>query len=169
MIALRWNHSVPRSIASLLTAVGFTRVSIGPPMSVIERGAKASCSSSIRATAASTGTEGWHNRHDVRVGAERVQHVDHVINVVVEIEGARGRRYHGGINPIGDVDVAPREHRLDRTPKQSGIVARHGSDDEEPRLWPGLMHLLPEVEQVTEGARPHDLLGHLHGHSVKDG
>src|SRR5215212_7550800 len=99
MIALCRNQSVPRSMASLLTAVGFTRVSIGPPMRIIDRGAKASCSSSISATAASTGTEGWHTANDMRVGAERVQHVDHVIDVVVEIEGARDGGHHGGIGP----------------------------------------------------------------------
>ena len=35
----RRNQSMPRSSASVFTAVGFSRVSIGPPISVIERGA----------------------------------------------------------------------------------------------------------------------------------
>ena len=50
---------MPFSSASLLTAVGFERVSIGPPISVIERGANLSPRASISATAASTGTDGW--------------------------------------------------------------------------------------------------------------
>ena len=59
VMQLRRNQSVPRSIASWLTAVGLRRVSIGPPISVIERGAQGSDSASMRAMAAMTGTDGW--------------------------------------------------------------------------------------------------------------
>ena len=60
MMVLRRNQSVPRASASLLTAVGASRVSIGPPISVIVSGRSGSRSSDISATAASTGTDGWH-------------------------------------------------------------------------------------------------------------
>lgn len=42
------------------TAVGATRVSIGPPIRVIVRGWHGSLSAAIIATAASVGTQGWH-------------------------------------------------------------------------------------------------------------
>ena len=54
------NQSRSCCSASLLTAVGLTRVSIGPPISVIVAGRRRSPRASISATAASTGTDGWH-------------------------------------------------------------------------------------------------------------
>ncbi len=54
------NHWLPRFSASRLTAVGERRVSIGPPISVMVVGTRASPSASIRATAAISGTAGWH-------------------------------------------------------------------------------------------------------------
>ena len=53
------NHSMPRSSASRLTAVGLSRVSIGPPMRIIEAGEAGSFIFSMQATATETGTEGW--------------------------------------------------------------------------------------------------------------
>ena len=47
------------SAASVFTAVGLTRVSIGPPISVIVAGRCASSRASMSATAATTGTAGW--------------------------------------------------------------------------------------------------------------
>ncbi|MNY73180.1 hypothetical protein D3C86_2119110 [compost metagenome] len=58
MMTLSRNHSIGRSLASRLTAVGLMRVSIGPPISVIDAGDSGSSAASIRATAASTGTAG---------------------------------------------------------------------------------------------------------------
>ena len=60
VMTLRRNQSVPRRSASVLTSVGLTRVSIGPPISTMEWGTQGSSSASMRATAAITGTEGWH-------------------------------------------------------------------------------------------------------------
>ncbi len=59
MTVLR-NQSMPRSWASLFTPVGLRRVSIGPPISVIDVGTKGSRRASMIETAATTGTEGWH-------------------------------------------------------------------------------------------------------------
>ena len=50
---------MPRFSASLLTAVGLRRVSIGPPIRIMLRGAQGSFAAFISDTAASTGTEGW--------------------------------------------------------------------------------------------------------------
>ena len=60
VMTLLRNQSMPRSSASLLTAVGLRRVSIGPPISVIDGGTQGSSSASISETAAITGTDGWH-------------------------------------------------------------------------------------------------------------
>ena len=53
------NQRIPLSWATVFTAVGLLRVSIGPPMSVAESGTSGLPSSSIRAIAAIAGTEGW--------------------------------------------------------------------------------------------------------------
>ena len=59
-MTLRRNQSVPRSSASVLTTVGLMRVSTGPPARISDSGTSGSPSASIRAVAASTGTDGWH-------------------------------------------------------------------------------------------------------------
>ena len=48
-----------RDWASWLTWVGLRRVSIGPPIRVIEAGRHGSSMAAMRAAAARTGTEGW--------------------------------------------------------------------------------------------------------------
>lgn len=58
-IRLFWNHSMPFSVARLLTWVGLRRASIGPPIITSERGVGSSLLA-ISDTAASTGTVGWH-------------------------------------------------------------------------------------------------------------
>ena len=70
MMQWRSNHSMPRSSASRLTAVGERRVSIGPPIRIIERGVMGSFSASMRAMAAITGTEGWQTAITCRSGPE---------------------------------------------------------------------------------------------------
>ena len=60
MMTLAANQSVPRSSASEFTTVGFSRVSIGPPIKVMLCGTSGSPSASMSDTAAITGTEGWH-------------------------------------------------------------------------------------------------------------
>ena len=47
-------------MAKLLTSVGASRVSIGPPIKVMLRGVAALLSAFISAVAAKTGTAGWH-------------------------------------------------------------------------------------------------------------
>ena len=53
------NHSMGRSLASLLTPVGLTRQSTGPAIRVSVRGCAGWSSSAISATAASAATHGW--------------------------------------------------------------------------------------------------------------
>ena len=59
-MTLRLNQLWGRSVASVLTAVGASRVSIGPPIMVSVSGRAGCLSSFISATAASAGTDGWH-------------------------------------------------------------------------------------------------------------
>ena len=42
----------------------------------------------MRATAASTGTDGWHTAIDMAIAAEAMKHADDVVDVIVEIETA---------------------------------------------------------------------------------
>ena len=61
VMTLLRNQSMPRCIGQLVDLGRIDpRVSIGPPISTIEFGTCGSPSASMRATAASTGTEGWH-------------------------------------------------------------------------------------------------------------
>ena len=53
------NHIIELRIARSLGVVGLTRVSIGPPIRVIDRGWRGSLSAAISAAAAITGTDGW--------------------------------------------------------------------------------------------------------------
>ncbi len=59
-MTVRSNQSSVCASANLLTAVGLTRVSIGPPIRIIEAGWQGSPAAAISDTAASTGTDGWH-------------------------------------------------------------------------------------------------------------
>jgi hypothetical protein len=66
--------------------------------------------SSITATAASTGTDGWQTpTHGCR--DRGVQHRNDVVDVIVEIEAAFGERHHAGVDPVGDVDLGFRQQR----------------------------------------------------------
>ena len=86
MIVLRRNHSVPRASASWFTAVGASRVSIGPPISVIV--ARRERIAVLREQR--DGREHRHrrlaDRHHMRVRTEVMQDLDQVVDVVVEVE-----------------------------------------------------------------------------------
>ncbi len=58
-IRVRSNQASDLDVASSFTAVGLSRVSIGPAISVIERGVAGLRSCDITATAASVCTQGW--------------------------------------------------------------------------------------------------------------
>ena len=57
-MTLSWNHDSGWRVARLLTEVGDSRVSIGPPIIVIDFGSGSPCAA-ISEIAASTGTVGW--------------------------------------------------------------------------------------------------------------
>ena len=59
-MTLFWNQPCGRWVASVLTAVGASRVSIGPPIMVSVLGRHLALSAPMIAVAAKAGTEGWH-------------------------------------------------------------------------------------------------------------
>ena len=61
------------------------RVSMGPPVRIIDRGL---FSASMRAMAAITGTAGWQTAITLQIRPEGAEHVDQVIDVIVEVEAA---------------------------------------------------------------------------------
>ena len=62
---------MPRFSASMLTCVGLTRVSIGPPISVMDARRVRVVLGFHRATAAITGTEGWQTAITCTSGPEQ--------------------------------------------------------------------------------------------------
>ncbi|GCC43279.1 hypothetical protein chiPu_0027567, partial [Chiloscyllium punctatum] len=106
---------------------------------------------------------GCHNRHrrlahrdDVHVAAERVQHLDHVVDVIVEIEPPFGERHHARIGPVGDVDLMGRQERLDRAAQQRRIVAGHRRHDQHTRVRRAqrARQLAVEMQQAAERLFP---------------
>ena len=80
------NQSVPLLSASLLTSVGLTRVSIGPPARIIEL-------RHVRIAVGLHQRDRRQHRHrrladreDVHVALEVAEDVAHVVDVVVEVE-----------------------------------------------------------------------------------
>ncbi len=99
------------------------------------------------------------HRYHVGVAVQRMQHRDHVVDVVVEIEAPFRERHHAGVDPFGDVDVVIRQERLDRAAQQRRVVAGHRRDDQHLRLRPprGVLERALEMQQPAERPLP---LGH---------
>ena len=125
VMTLRLNQPMSLSWASLLTAVGLERVSIGPPIRIIDSGTLGSFTASMRDDRGEHRHRGLADRDHVGVAAQRVQHLDDVVDVVVEVERAGGERHHPGVLPVGDVDVVVGQQRLDRAAQQRRVVAGH--------------------------------------------
>ena len=124
-------------------------------------------SSDISDTAASTGTDGWQTAIALRARAEMAEHVDDVVDVVVEIEGAFRRRHHAGVRPVGDVDVVLRKHRRHRAAEQRRVVAGERRHDEERRIGrPVFRQVAFEMQERAERPRPDDVLGNRDGRPV---
>ena len=114
---------------------------------------------------------GLAHANDVRLAAERVQHRDHVIDVVVEVEAPVRKRHHAGIDPLGDVDVMVRQERLDRAAQQRRVVARHRRDDEQFRLRAPrrMLHRALEMQEPAERPLPHRRDVHRHALAADQG
>ena len=88
MMTLLRNQSTPFSLASLLTAVGLRRVSIGPPIRIIVLGRSRILLGIHQRYGGHHRNRGLAHRHDAGTRPEVAQEVDDIVDVVVEIEGA---------------------------------------------------------------------------------
>ena len=95
-----------------------------------------------------------------------MQHRDHVVDVVVEIEAPVGERHHAGIDPFGDVDVVVRQERLDGAAQQRRVVARHRRDDQQFGLRPLRRVLERALEMQQPAERPLPDGSDVHRHAL---
>ncbi len=105
----------------------------------------------------------------VQVRPELVAHVDHVVDIVVEVEGALGQRHRARIGPVRDVDLVMGKHCLHRAAQQRRVMARKRRDDEQLLLRRHALHrggLALEMDEVAERAFPDDPFGHGNGLAV---
>ena len=102
------------------------------------------------------GHGGLAHRQHMDVAAQHVQHLDDVIDVVVEIEAAFAQGHHAGIGPIGDVDLMRRQQGFDRATQQRRVMAGHRRNDQHARLRAAQRtgELAIEVEQLAERLLP---------------
>ena len=131
VMTLRRNQSMPRSAASLLTR---GRIDAG-----IDRAAhqhhRARHVGILRRLHP---RDRRHHRHrglahrdDMHVAAEEMQHRDHVVDIVVEIEPPSASGTMRASHPVGDVDIVIGQKRLDGAAQQGRIVSRHRRDDQQ--------------------------------------
>ena len=88
--------------------------------------------------------------------ANHLKKFNEIIDIIVEIEPARGRRNQLRVAPVGDIDVVLGQHPLDRAAKKRRIMARHRRDDQQRRLV--VRSVLPEAFQLTERLAKEDIL-----------
>ena len=157
---MRSNQASGFEVASALTLVGLSRTSIGPAISVIERGVAGFRSSDITATAARACTQGWQTARIWRAGADLLEEADQVADVVLDAEAAGLDGHVAGVVPVGDVDVVVAEQHLDRAAQQRREMAGERRGDQHARL--GGVDVLGEMQQAAEGQVERDLLGHRH-------
>ena len=69
----------------------------------------------------------------MHVSFEKPDHIDDVIDVIVEIEGAALDGHHARIDPIGEVDFMGRKQALDRAAQQCCVMAGQRRHDQHAR------------------------------------
>ena len=85
---LRSNQAIGLLMASSLTLVGLTRVSIGPAISVMLRGCAGLPSCAITRRRGEHRHAGLADREHMRAGADHLEEVDEVLDIFVEAEAA---------------------------------------------------------------------------------
>ena len=98
------------------------------------------------------------HRDDMCALADRLEELDDIIDVVVEVEIAGGERHVARVVPVGDVDVVLGQHRAHRVAQQRREVARHRRHQQYLRLL--RLAVLGKVQQGAEGPDPGLLLAH---------
>ena len=86
-----------------------------------------------------------------------MQHLDDVIDVIIEIETALGQWNHPCIGPVGDVHLMGRQEGLDRSAQQRRIMAGHRGNDQQPglRYAQRARQLAIEVQHAAERLFPY--------------
>jgi hypothetical protein len=90
-MTLCWNQLCGRWVASVLTAVGALRVSIGPPIMVSVFGRQGILVGAHQRVAAKAGTAGWHTASMCGrspVARRSLEELDQIIDIIVEVEAA---------------------------------------------------------------------------------
>jgi hypothetical protein len=101
-----------------------------------------------------------HDRDPLTLGAEELTEFNEIVDVVVEVEPPFRQRHVAGVDPVGDVDVMFRQHRLDRAAEQGGEMAGHRRDDQNLGIAAPFRRIgvAAEMQQVAKGFLQHHLL-----------
>ena len=95
--------------------------------------------------------------------------VDDVIDEVVEVEAAHGQRHVARVDPVGDVEIVLRQHRLDGAAQQRRVVARHRRDQQHLRvvaLAPAMARRARSAASSQNGVAATTLFAHRHVEAV---
>mmetsp|Transcript_21997 Transcript_21997/g.86429 ORF Transcript_21997/g.86429 Transcript_21997/m.86429 type:complete len:349 (-) Transcript_21997:1067-2113(-) len=113
------------------------------------------------------------DRHHMAVGtAHQADELLHVMDVVVQVEGAHLQRHHAGIGPVGDVDLVVAQQLLDGFTQQRAVMAGQRGHHEHGGL---VLHLgehrrivgvALEAQQPAEGLLERHELLHRDVHAV---
>ena len=125
------------------------RQSIGPAIRVSERGSHGCFCAGHHGRRDHRLHAGLADGDDVRARAEVLEHLDQVVDILLEPEAALRQRHFARVLPVGDVDVMVLQHGLHGVAQEGGEVAGQGRDDQHLRL--GRVDVLPEVQQAAEG------------------
>jgi hypothetical protein len=113
------------------------------------------------------------DRDHVHIRAQVPDEVLHVIDIVVEVEGAVRHRHHAGVDPVGDVDVLVRQQGAHGVAQQRGVVPRQWGDHQHGGLLErgerGVRHVFLEVQQLAEGLADHGAFHDADGLAVYRG
>ena len=157
VMTLLRNHSMPRSSARSFTPVG---IATGIDRAAHQRHRQRN----IGIVIGFHHRDGSHHRHrrlanrdHMHIAAEHVQHLDDVVDIVLEVEAAVGDRHHARIGPVGDVDFMRRQEGFHRAAQQRRVVAGHRRHDQHARgrlgQRPG--QLTVEMQQAAKRLFPH--------------
>ena len=104
-----------------------------------------------------------HANH-MRIGTNQPDEVDNVIDKVVEVEAAHGKRNVTRIGPVGDVGLVVGQHCLDSAAQKRRVMARKGRDDQHLRVGArtGGGFLALEVQQLAKWCSCDNVLADRH-------
>ena len=100
-----------------------------------------------------------------------MDHFNHVVDVIVEIETALRHRHHARVGPVGDVDVMRWQEGFHCTAQQRRIVSGHRRHDKHARMRrpQRLRELAFEMQEAAERLFPDRLDFDRNPHAVHFG